>query len=139
MNVSQETWELEAYIDGHKRLKLSGIPQLSISTQFIMQVWNRDNYIPELSDVFRTWEVAAKFKDLIFPPEVGKLCRYGAVFQSGTNPIVRYEVGIGSQIGLTDVQPFTEVQLHYYYNLKIMKNVMSSSIFFKYFQIVFPF
>ena len=76
-----------------------------------MHVWNRDNYVPELSDVFRTWAVKAVFKDLIFPPKVGELCRYGDVFRSGTNPIVRYEVGLGSQTGITDVLPFTEVRL----------------------------
>ena len=107
--IPQETWELELYIDGDMRQRLTGIPQLSHSTQFILNLWNRDNVVPELSDVFDSWNVKALFRDLIFPPSSDELCRYGAVFQAGTNPIVRYEIGIGSQIDSTDVYPYTEV------------------------------
>ena len=76
-----------------------------------MHVWNRNNYVPELSDVFDNWKVKAFFKELVFPPAVGDLCRYGKVFQSGTNPIIRYEAGIGSERGITDIQPFSKVML----------------------------
>lgn len=105
----QENLDLEVIIDGRKVQKFSGIPQLSKSTQFFMHIWNRDNVIPKRLDVFDSWIVKAQFKDLIFPPNTEELCRYGEVFRSGSNPIVRYEAGIGSQTGSTDVYPFQEV------------------------------
>ena len=105
----QETWELEVYIDDQKIQKFSGIPKFSNKANFFIHVWNRENYVPELVDVFDNWMVKAVFKDLVFPPKVGELCRYGEVFQSGTNPFIRYEAAIGSQKGLTDVQAFSEV------------------------------
>ena len=97
------------YIDGLKIQKFSGIPRFKNTASYFIHVWNKDNYVPELLDVFDNWMVKAVFKNLIFPPKVGELCRYGEVFQSGENPIVRYEAGIGSQKGITDIQPFSEV------------------------------
>ena len=104
-------------VDGRVIQKFSGIPNLSTSTQFFIHVWNRDNFVPKLSDVFNNWAVEAEFKDFVFPPAIGELCRYGDVFQSGSNPIIRYEAGIGTQIGNVKVEPFREVRFSYLFVL----------------------
>jgi hypothetical protein len=74
-----------------------------------MHVWNRENFIPDITDMFNVFSTKAYFKDLIMPPAPGSLCRYGDPFRGGTNSIIRYEVGLGSDKLLTDVAPFKEV------------------------------
>ena len=59
--------------------------------------------------MFNVFSTKAYFKDLIMPPAPGSLCRYGDPFRGGTNSIIRYEVGLGSDKLLTDVAPFREV------------------------------
>ncbi|XP_025084427.1 uncharacterized protein LOC112558275 [Pomacea canaliculata] len=43
------------------------------------------------------------------PAPKESLCRYGDPFRGGQNPIVRFEGGIGSAVGLDNVVPFTEI------------------------------
>ncbi|KAK3612537.1 hypothetical protein CHS0354_024514 [Potamilus streckersoni] len=103
------SWCLNVYTDGQKLSQLCGVPQFTTDTKLLLHVWNRDNFLPALGDLFQTWTVRALFRDLILPPEVGALCRYGEPFRGGTNSIVRYEAGIGAQNGLADFADFREV------------------------------
>ncbi|XP_060596420.1 uncharacterized protein LOC132750448 [Ruditapes philippinarum] len=99
---------MNVFIDGDQVSELCGIPHLSIRTNLILHVWNKDNMVPVL-DVFNLWQTRAAFRDLIMPPEVNALCRYGDPFQGGTNAIVQYEAGVGTLPGSVDIVPFQKV------------------------------
>ncbi|VDI67222.1 Hypothetical predicted protein [Mytilus galloprovincialis] len=89
--------------------ELCGISHLSKTTKLVLHVFNRDSYVPEITDPFNIFSVKAYFKNLILPPPTGALCRYGDPFRGGTNPIIKYEIGIGTDKFLTDIEPFREV------------------------------
>jgi hypothetical protein len=91
--------------------EMAGIPELSPSTNLFLHVWNKNNILPTL-DVFNLWAARAVFKQLIFPPGVEAMCRYGDPFQGGTNAIVRYEAAIGTSKDTTDIADFQEVIFH---------------------------
>ena len=90
---------------------MCGIPSLSPSTKLVLHVWNKNNVVPVIDDVFSIWEARSSFKDIFLPPKPGALCRYGNPFKSGTNAIVRYEVAIGNSTGDENFVPFTKVSL----------------------------
>ncbi|KAK3612515.1 hypothetical protein CHS0354_024486 [Potamilus streckersoni] len=103
------SWCLYVYADDQALTQLCGIPQFTPDTKLLLHVWNKDNFLPALDNLFQTWTVRASFRDLILPPKVGALCRYGEPFRGGTNGIVRYEAGIGTQNGLADFVDFREI------------------------------
>ena len=91
---------------------LCGIPALSSSTKLALSVWNWKNFLTDPSTNDRgiqLWQAAATFSNVTFPAPATSQCRYGNPFRGGGNPIVRYEAGIGSDIGLADVKDFKEV------------------------------
>ncbi|XP_052081237.1 uncharacterized protein LOC127719261 [Mytilus californianus] len=96
-------------VNNEELTELCGIPILSKSTKLVLHVFNRDNFVPDITDKFNIFSTKAYFKNLILPPPTGALCRYGDPFRGGTNPIIKYEVGIGSDKLLTDIVPFREV------------------------------
>ncbi|XP_076086943.1 uncharacterized protein LOC143057517 [Mytilus galloprovincialis] len=100
---------LVLYVNDEEITELCGIPDLSETTNLVLHVFNRDNYVPEITDVFNIFSARAIFTNLILPPPTGALCRYGDPFRGGTNPIIKYEVGIGSDKLLTDIVPFRKV------------------------------
>ncbi|XP_076087285.1 uncharacterized protein LOC143057777 [Mytilus galloprovincialis] len=100
---------LVVYVNDEELTELCGIPDLSETTKLVLHVFNRDNFVPEITDVFNMFSTRAVFKNLILPPPTGALCRYGDPFRGGSNPIIKYEVGIGSDKLLTDIEPFREV------------------------------
>ncbi|XP_076116641.1 uncharacterized protein LOC143084119 [Mytilus galloprovincialis] len=102
-------WCMTVHVDEDQLTRICGIVPLSDSTKLILHVWNRDNFVPDITDMFNVFSTKAYFKDLVMPPAPGSLCRYGDPFRGGTNPILRYEVGIGSDKLLTDIAPFREV------------------------------
>lgn len=71
-------------------------------------MWHRNNQVPDLH-VFDLWEARASFRNLVMPPSVDALCRYGSPFTGGTIPIVGYEAGIGTSPISADVSPFQQV------------------------------
>ncbi|XP_053401006.1 uncharacterized protein LOC123523226 isoform X2 [Mercenaria mercenaria] len=99
---------INVFADEKQISEMCGIPPLSSRTRLILHVWNKDNIVPAL-DIFNQWQTRAAFKDLIMPPEVNALCRYGDPFEGGTNAIVRYEAGIGTAQGEVDMVAFQEV------------------------------
>ena len=99
---------MRIFVDDQQMSELTGIPELSISTNLIFHLWNKNNILPPL-DVFNLWEGRAKFRQLTLPPSLEEMCRYGDPFQGGTNPIVRYEVAIGTFKDTPDVADFQEV------------------------------
>ncbi|CAC5416407.1 unnamed protein product [Mytilus coruscus] len=100
---------LIVFVNDEELTELCGIPNLSESAQLVLHVFNRDNFVPDITDKFNIFSTKAYFKNLILPPPAGALCRYGDPFRGGTNPIIKYEVGIGSDKLLTDIEPFSEV------------------------------
>ncbi|CAG2204566.1 unnamed protein product [Mytilus edulis] len=100
---------LVLYVNDEEITELCGIPDLSETTKLVLHVFNRDNFVPEITDIFNIFSARAVFKNLILPPPTGALCRYGDPFRGGSNPIIKYEVGIGSDKLLTDIEPFRKV------------------------------
>jgi hypothetical protein len=88
---------------------MCGIQPPSISTKLVLHVWNHNNYVPGIPDFFNVFSTKAYFKNLIMPPKVGWLCRYGNPFRGGTNPVVMYEAAIGSDKLATDIDDYREV------------------------------
>jgi hypothetical protein len=88
---------------------MCGIQPPSISTKLVLHVWNHNNYVPGIPDFFNVFSTKAYFKNLIMPPKVGWLCRYGNPFRGGTNPVIMYEAAIGSDKLATDIDDHREV------------------------------
>ncbi|XP_048258717.1 uncharacterized protein LOC124137708 isoform X1 [Haliotis rufescens] len=110
---SEVTWCMAVYMDGDLLTEQSGIPRLSPGTKLFLGVWNHKNFIPDTDrdseGHLQVWSATASFRDLVMPADKEKLCRYGNPFQGGNNPIVRYEAGIGSASGFSDVLPYQQV------------------------------
>lgn len=104
----QVTVCLYVFVDKLQVSELCGIPLLSDTTQLVLHVWNKNNFLPKL-DIFDLWETYASFKGLQMPPDIDALCRYGVPFQGGTNAIIRYEAGIGTNKAEDDAVKFREV------------------------------
>ena len=103
---------LTVFADDEQLSYICGIPEFGLSTNFIIHVWNSNNYLPDLEDELDSWQTFATVIRVVFPPAPGELCRYGEPFRGGRIPIVRYEAGIGASPNEVDVSPFTEVRLH---------------------------
>ncbi|XP_048258679.1 uncharacterized protein LOC124137747 [Haliotis rufescens] len=110
---SEITWCMFISMDGDLLTEQCGIPRLSPDTKLFFGVWNHKNYIPETDrdseGHLKVWSSTASFRDLVMPADKENLCRYGNAFQGGDNAIVRYEAGIGSASGLSDVVPYQQV------------------------------
>ena len=100
---------MTAFADGDKFAEMCGIPELSHTTKLVLHVWNKNNYLPEINNIFSIWEAQASFKDIYLPPAPGALCLYGKPFKGGTNAIVRYEAGLGNETGVVNIVPFRQV------------------------------
>ncbi|XP_022100316.1 uncharacterized protein LOC110984425 [Acanthaster planci] len=108
-DAHEDEWSFDVLIDGKLLASLTGIPVMSSSTKLILHVFNRDSYIADLQDPFNPPVVTATLRNFKMPPEQSKLCRYGAPFRAGTNPVSRYFAGVGSEAGATDIVPFKEI------------------------------
>lgn len=86
---------MKVYIDNVICSKICGIPEFSADTKLILHVFNKNNYLPPVDDLFNVYSTKATFKDMIMPPSSTAMCRYGKPFYGGTIPIDRYEAGIG--------------------------------------------
>lgn len=97
------------FVDDGELTEICGIEPPSLSTKLVLHVWNRNNYVPEITDLFNVFSTKAYFKNLVMPPKVGSLCRYGNPFRGGTNPVIKYEAAIGTDQLTTDISDFSEV------------------------------
>ncbi|XP_078616233.1 uncharacterized protein LOC144884654 [Branchiostoma floridae x Branchiostoma japonicum] len=104
-----DDWNLELIIDGRSQAIMSGIPVFSDQAQITLAVWNRDDFVPEVQDVFSSPEATAFFKDLRLPPSADNLCRYGDPFRPGDNSVSVFYAGVGTEKLKDDVAPFREV------------------------------
>ncbi|VDI27589.1 Hypothetical predicted protein, partial [Mytilus galloprovincialis] len=102
-------WCITVFVDDGELTEICGIEPPSISTKLVLHVWNRNNYVPEITDLFNVFSTKAYFKNLVMPPKVGSLCRYGNPFRGGTNPVIKYEAAIGTDQLTTDISDFSEV------------------------------
>jgi len=100
---------------------LCGIPSMSTNTKLVFHTFTRNNYLPPITNVFEPWSAKAYIKDLIMPPEIGALCRYGNPFKPGKIPIIWYEAGVGTSKLGTEAAPFRKashcfvVETDYYF------------------------
>uniref|UniRef100_A0ABM0M0H6 Uncharacterized protein LOC100366953 n=1 Tax=Saccoglossus kowalevskii TaxID=10224 RepID=A0ABM0M0H6_SACKO len=99
-------WTVEFFIDDVAAAIMSGVPHLSDNAKLIMTVWNRLDFVPEITDFFNPPTSTASFRNLRLPPFVETLCRYGDPFRNGENAIEGFMAGIGSQRLQDDVVPF---------------------------------
>eukprot|EP00058_Branchiostoma_floridae_P003025 XP_002588513.1 hypothetical protein BRAFLDRAFT_79466 [Branchiostoma floridae] len=106
---SQEDWSLELIIDGRSQAIMSGIPVFSDKARLTLAVWNRDDFVPEVQDVFSSPEATAFFRHLRLPPSADNLCRYGDPFRPGDNSVSVFYAGVGTEKLKDDVAPFREV------------------------------
>ncbi|XP_076085507.1 uncharacterized protein LOC143056307 [Mytilus galloprovincialis] len=97
------------YVDGVLWSKVCGIRDLSTDTDLIFHVFPKNNYLPPVVDTFNPYSTKAFFRSVVLPPEPGAHCRYGAPFRGGTNPIIKYEIGIGTTILGTEAVPYKEM------------------------------
>ncbi|VDI50948.1 Hypothetical predicted protein, partial [Mytilus galloprovincialis] len=102
-------WCIKVYADEEELTEICGIEPPSTSAKLVLHVWNRNNYVPDISDLFNVFSAKAYFKDLIIPPKIGNKCRYGDPFRGGTNPVIKYEAGIGTEKLQTDIVPYREI------------------------------
>ncbi|CAC5409205.1 unnamed protein product [Mytilus coruscus] len=102
-------WCIKVYADDEELTEICGIEPPSTSAKLVLHVWNRNNYVPDISDLFNVFSAKSYFKDLIIPPKIGNKCRYGNPFRGGTNPVIKYEAGIGTEKLQTDVVPYREI------------------------------
>ncbi|PVD18248.1 hypothetical protein C0Q70_21774, partial [Pomacea canaliculata] len=103
---------LGVYVDHELSSTICGIPDLSQDTDLVLNVWNWKNFKNSPNVTYASialWQTFATFSALIMPAPKESLCRYGDPFRGGQNPIVRFEGGIGSAVGLDNVVPFTEI------------------------------
>ncbi|XP_076076023.1 uncharacterized protein LOC143046845 [Mytilus galloprovincialis] len=102
-------WCIKVFVDDEELTEICGIEPPSTSAKLVLHVWNRNNYVPDISDLFNVFSAKAYFEDLIIPPKIGNKCRYGDPFRGGTNPVIKYEAGIGTEKLQTDVVPYREI------------------------------
>ncbi|XP_035696854.1 uncharacterized protein LOC118430252 [Branchiostoma floridae] len=104
-----EDWNLELIIDGRSQAIMSGIPVFSDQARLTLAVWNRDDFVPDVQDVFSSPEATAFFRHLRLPPSADNLCRYGDPFRPGDNSVSVFYAGVGTEKLKDDVAPFREV------------------------------
>eukprot|EP00058_Branchiostoma_floridae_P003026 XP_002588514.1 hypothetical protein BRAFLDRAFT_79469 [Branchiostoma floridae] len=104
-----EDWILEFITDGKSQAIMNGIPVFSDQARLTLAVWNRDDFVPEVQDVFSSPETTAFFRDLRFPPSADNLCRYGDPFRPGDNSVSVFYAGVGTEKLKDDVAHFREV------------------------------
>ncbi|XP_076085497.1 uncharacterized protein LOC143056293 [Mytilus galloprovincialis] len=105
----ENTWCLKVYVDGSMFSKICGIPEFSSDTKLLLHVFNKNNYVPPVTDLFDVFSTRASFRNVIMPPSSDAMCRYGGPFYGGVIPIDRYEAGIGTDQLMTDVVSYQEV------------------------------
>ena len=104
-----DTYTVDAvalYVDGIKMAILRGIPQLSDSTRMLLHLFNRMSYTPLQVDPSDVPEVEAVYSEVRLPVSSTSICQHGTPFYDWGSPIVEFQVGIGSSIGLVDIQEF---------------------------------
>ena len=94
------------YVDGNKMAILEGIPQLSDSTRMLLHLFNKLGYTPLQVDPSDVPVVEAVYSEVRLPLSSNSICQYGNPFYDWGSPIVEFQVGIGSSVGIVDVQEF---------------------------------
>ena len=94
------------YVDGIMMATLEGIPQLSDNTRMVLHLFNRMSYTPLQVDPSDVPEVEAVYSEVRLPVRSTSICQHGTPFYDWGSPIVEFQVGIGSSIGVDDVQEF---------------------------------
>ncbi|KAI8516762.1 hypothetical protein Bbelb_053430 [Branchiostoma belcheri] len=103
-----EDWSLELIIDGTSLVIMNGIPVFSEHARLTLSVWNRDDFVPDVQDIFTRPEATSFFRNLRFPPSTDNLCRFGDPFRPGDNSVSAFYAGVGTEKMKDDVAPFRE-------------------------------
>ncbi|XP_033763071.1 uncharacterized protein LOC117344449 isoform X3 [Pecten maximus] len=102
----QTQWCMRVFVDSEYMAELCGIAELTLNTLLVFHVFNKNNVVPPIVSTFDPWSAKAYINELIMPPAPGSLCRYGVPFRGATDPILRYEAGIGTTKLGTEAEPF---------------------------------
>lgn len=94
------------YVDGTKMAILEGIPWLSDNTRMLLHLFNRMSYTPLEVDPSNVPEVEAVYSEVRLPVSSASICQHGGPFYDWGSPVVEFQVGIGSSVGIVDVQEF---------------------------------
>ena len=94
------------YVDGIKMAILEGVPQFSDNTKMVLHLYNKNGYTPLVVDPSDIPEVHAIYSEVRLPVPSDSPCQYGEPFYDWGSPIVEFQVGIGSTIGLVNIQEF---------------------------------
>ncbi|XP_070564497.1 uncharacterized protein [Ptychodera flava] len=111
ISPNKEHLDIDLVIDNRTVAVLHACPLLSQDVKLTLSVWNRNDYVAPVEDVFLPPSTNALFTIVSTPPGEEELCRYGKPFQSMHNPIVAFyaSVGMYSMPEDIDITEFTEV------------------------------
>jgi len=94
------------YVDGIKMATLEGIPQFSDNAKMILHLFNKNGYTPFEVIPSDIPEVEAIYSNVRLPVTSDTPCQHGDPFYDWGSPIVEFQVGIGSSIGLVNIREF---------------------------------
>ena len=97
------------YVDSEFFSKVCGMRDLSTDTKLVLHTFTKNNYLPPIVDNFNPYSTKAHFRNVILPPAPSAYCRYGDPFRGGENPIIQYEIGIGSSLLATNLVPYRKM------------------------------
>ena len=94
------------YVDGIKMSTLEEIPQFSDNTKMILHLFNKNGFTPFEVIPPDIPVVDAVYFDVRLPVSSNTTCQHGDPFYDWGSPIVEFQVGIGSSIGVVNIQEF---------------------------------
>jgi len=94
------------YVDGIKMATLEGIPQFSDNAKMILHLFNKNGFTPFEVIPPDIPDVEAVYFDVKLPVSSNTICQHGEPFYDWGSPIVEFQVGIGSSIGVVNIQEF---------------------------------
>jgi len=100
------------YVDGIKMAILKGIPQLSDNTKVLLHLFNKMAYTPLQVEPSNVPQVEVVYSEVRLPVSSTSICQHGSPFYDWGSPIVEFQVGIGTSVGIVDVQGF-QVMMKY--------------------------
>ena len=97
---------VDVYIDDQLTASLHGITSLSNNTQMTVHVYNRNGFVPSISEDGYFPRVETIFANVSLPRQHRlHICDFGRPFYSATSPITQFSVGVGTSPEHTDVVP----------------------------------
>ncbi|KAI6660256.1 hypothetical protein LOD99_10426 [Oopsacas minuta] len=114
--VKEATWSVKLNVDNDFLGSLVDLPQFGSSLKYVLHVRNYNGRVEPFTSPFFPPTTTAYFSEIILPVDSNRVCKYGSPFYSERAPFIKFEVGVGSGYGLTDVslaagQEYQPIQL----------------------------